>query len=456
MPFRIPWRNFWRIAAGVLGSLLIVGAWPRAQAQHELDAPLGSFERQRTEIMFSQIRAELKSSYYDPTFHGIDMDARFHIYQERLQKAPTLGEAYRTVAAYLSGLQDSHTYFYPPPRNYRIAYGYRMQMVGDKCLITVVRPETDAADKVHTGDEILKLGTYTVNRDDLDSLEYYLNLLAPQPATDLTLRDPSGNIRKVQILASYREGRKVRLMTDPEIWKSTLRREAELHLLRNRWVEQGDVLIWKLPIFISDEHQVGYMMGGGLDHMVALGRKHKVLILDLRGNPGGELPALQELLGGLFDHDVKIAKAVMRKSEKEQVAKTRGRDAFTGQLIVLVDSRTASAAELLARVVQLEHRGVIVGDRTSGSVMESLYHPLSQGGAVLLLYGVSITMANLVMTDGKSLEKVGVTPDVEVLPTAEDLAAGRDPVLAKAAELAGIKLAPAAAGKMFPFEWAPF
>jgi len=50
---------------------------------------------------------------------------------------------------------------------------------------------------------------------------------------------------------------------------------------------------------------------------------------------------------------------------------------------------------------------------------------------------------------------LGVTPDVTVLPTASDLAEGRDPALAKAAELGGLKLDPIAAGKMFPFEWVP-
>ena len=185
-------------------------------------------------------------------------------------------------------------------------------------------------------------------------------------------------------------------------------------------------------------------------------RKHNALILDLRGNPGGAVETLEDIAGYLFDHDVKIADRIGRKQElKPIVAKSRGNGAFGGKLVVLIDSRSASAAELLSRVVELEKRGTVIGDRSSGSVMEARVYDFSQGADTKVYYDLAVTDADLIMKDGKSLEHNGVTPDEIVLPTGDDLAKGRDPALTRAAKLVGLNLSPEAAGKMFPFEWSP-
>lgn len=307
-------------------------------------------------------------------------------------------------------------------------------MIGDRCFVTDVRPDTDAAQKLHAGDQLLSLDGYAVNANDLRQLGYYLNVLAPKKITSLTVRDPEGNARRADVESKVRKG----------YWTGGIVRmemETEQHLLRSRTIEQGRVLFWKLPALIAGE---------GIDHAFALARKHDALILDLRGSFGRDDEVLTSMVGSVFDRDVTIGRKVTRNDEEPWVAKSRGRDAFGGQLVVLIDSGTTSAAEVFARVVQLEHRGTIVGDHSAGSVMESTSHLLNEGPTY---YAVHVSVAKPVMADGQSLEKVGVTPDLIVLPTAADLAVGRDPALARAAELAGVKLDPAA--NMFPFEWAP-
>ncbi len=159
------------------------------------------------------------------------------------------------------------------------------------------------------------------------------------------------------------------------------------------------------------------------------------------------------MVGSLFDHDVKIADIKRRKETKPLLAKTRGNDAFKGQLVVLIDSRSGSAAEMLARVVQLEKRGTVIGDQSAGAVMRSRSYYYEMGVGTITFYGATITDADSIMTDGKSLEHVGVKPDELLLPSAAELTAKLDPVLARAAKLAGVELSAEKAGTMFPIEW---
>jgi C-terminal processing protease CtpA/Prc len=105
---------------------------------------------------------------------------------------------------------------------------------------------------------------------------------------------------------------------------------------------------------------------------------------------------------------------------------------------------------VFARVVQLEKRAFVLGDRSAGMVMEAKFYPHQAALDWLAGYGVSVTDADVLMIDGKSLEHIGVEPDFIVLPTAQDLANRRDPALAKAAGLVGEQLSPEEAGAAFP------
>jgi len=414
-------------------------------AQQKMD----SLDMDRARGMLRDARDAVKKYYYDPKYHGVDLDARYQQFDERIKAAPSLNDGLRMVAAFLSGLKDSHTFFEPPMRPYRLDTGFRMELFGDNAFISRVRPGTDAESKVHPGEQILGYDTYSVNRVDFNDLSYTFNNLMPQLKTQLDLRDPDGNVRRVLVDSKMQQGKKTLDFTGgTDIWQYIRAEENEDHVVRQRYVEMGDIMIWKMPEFFLDDE--------GVDHMFRIVRKHKTLILDLRSDPGGAAVTLERVIGNVFDHEVKIADRIGRKELKPALAKTVGEHAFAGKIIVLVDSQSASAAELFARVMQLENRGTVLGDRTSGSVMEARGYGYSQGLDTIITYGFSVTEADLIMKDGKSLEHVGVTPDEIVIPTGRDLATGQDPVLARAVEVAGGKLDAAQAGKMFPFEWMPF
>jgi C-terminal processing protease CtpA/Prc len=399
--------------------------------------------------MLHRAYEDVKKNYYDPAYHGVDLEAVYHKYDARLDSAQSLNEAFRVIGAFLSALNDSHTFFLPPMRAHRSTSGYTMEMIGDKCLVTHIRPGSDAATKLHIGDQVVSLDGFSVTRHEFLRMEYFLEILSPMQTETLVVQGPSGERRQETIQPMVRTGRVELDLTGRGggVDNFDLMRENEntARLDRERIFESGDVLIWKMPSFSTSREIV--------DSAFSEARKHKVLILDLRGNPGGSVDTLKEALGGVFDHEVTLFKRVSRKDSKPEEIKAKGH-AFTGKLIVLIDSKSASAAELFARVVQIEHRGEVIGDRSAGAVMEARGFDEWIGPETRVFFGFSITSADLIMTDGKSLENVGVTPDEIVLPSAADMAEGKDPVLARAAELAGVKLDPVRAGMLFPFEWA--
>lgn len=434
-----------RLGLRLLMGVCALGTWVSAQATQ----PMPANDLHKVRGMLREGYETVKKSYYDPTFHGVDLDARFKAYDEKLKGASSMNAGLSLVAAFVDGLKDSHTVFQPPAHSYEVDYGYRLNIVGDDVFVSRVKPGTDAEKKVKPGDQLMSLNGGGVGRESFHRMQYLFNVLQPVQQTRLVLRDPAGIERTVQVETKITPGRVVRNLSGAgagiELQDLQQQQEAADHLMRQRHVEQDGVMIWKMPAFVMEK--------GEVDRMFDIARKQRALILDLRGNPGGIVEILKRVVGNAFDHDVQIGVRAGRKGKEPMIAKTKGAGAFTGQLIVLVDSGSASCAELLARVLQLEKRGTVIGDRSAGAVMEALMYPFVQGDPVLIFYGFLVTDADILMKDGRSLESAGVIPDELLLPSGQDMALGRDPVMARAAKLAGLDLDAVAAGKLFPFEW---
>lgn len=149
------------------------------------------------------------------------------------------------------------------------------------------------------------------------------------------------------------------------------------------------------------------------------------LILDLRRNGGGRGIHLSRIAGALLGGNIPLG--TQCDSGSEMPMKTlRLTPHFEGPLAVLIGPATSSAAEITAAAVQDHKRGRLFGRFTNGSVVVARKFDLPDGGNVM------IPVSDFVRVDGRRIEGAGVEPDVWILPTLQDVRAGRDPVLERA------------------------
>lgn len=398
------------------------------------------FERDREVAlrMLKQVKDDLRKHYYDPTFRGIDVEARFAEAEAKVRQSGSINEISQVLADLLLVFNDSHTRFYLPPRAVRVDYGWEMMIVGDAPLIVRVDPKSDAAAKgLARGDRILWLNKFEPSRQNLSWLRYYYRYVRPQSQQRVIVRKPDGTEKVYDIASRTRE---VSVVQFDDFFSEILLTFDFANIWDGRLRSAGpDIRVWRMPSF-GDKRDV--------ERPLKEARGAKALVLDLRGNGGGLVDTLERLASLTFDRPVVVGVETTRKGTVTTKAKP-ARDVFNGRIVAIVDSESASAAEMYARLLQIEKRGVVVGDRTAGAVMTARMFPHVVGIGQVAFYGTSITVGDVRMSDGSTLEHVGVVPDIPVIPTPDDLANGRDPVLARAIAEVGGQMSAEDAGEFY-------
>ena len=409
-------------------AVFFVGQAPQAPPS------ISSYDRGASLTMLHHVKADLKNNYYDKTFRGMDVEAVFDEAEKNLKNATSVNAAVAVIAEVLMRLDDSHTTFVPPDRKTQVDYGWFATMVGDEPYVATVVAGSDAEKKgLAPGDRILAWNRYEVSRKNLWQINYLYRFVRPQQLQRVLVRKPDGTERAYDIASKV----EVRGRMDMDDLFNLI--VQSLSVTDNREVTVGDTFLWRYTSFLDPDE---------VDRVMKKAKKSKSLVIDLRGNGGGNVEALRKLVSQVFDRDIQVAVEKSRKGDKAMVAKGK-KDAFTGPLTVLVDSGSGSASEIFARVVQLEKRGAVIGDRTAGAVMTAQIFPHTVGIDALAFFATSITVGDVRMSDGASLEHVGVTPDEIALPTAADLAGRRDPILSKALAAFGAQVSAEQAGGLY-------
>jgi carboxyl-terminal processing protease len=138
------------------------------------------------------------------------------------------------------------------------------------------------------------------------------------------------------------------------------------------------------------------------------GGKMRAIVFDLRNNPGGLLDQAVSVAGDFISHG-EIVSTRARHPEDSQRWDAKDKD-ITGGLpvVVLINGGSASASEIVAGALQDQRRAVLLGTRSFGKGSVQTVIPLPGNGAMRL------TTARYYTPSGRSIQGLGIAPDVEV------------------------------------------
>jgi carboxyl-terminal processing protease len=154
------------------------------------------------------------------------------------------------------------------------------------------------------------------------------------------------------------------------------------------------------------------------------------LIVDLRGNPGGYLEAAIDMASWFLPTGKVVVKEDFGNAQNQKSYRSKGYDVFNDNLkfVILVDGGSASASEILAGALSEQKKATLIGEKTfgKGSVQELV--------DITPETSIKITVARWLTPNGNSISGQGITPDIVVKRTREDVLAGKDPQLDRAKE----------------------
>lgn len=150
-------------------------------------------------------------------------------------------------------------------------------------------------------------------------------------------------------------------------------------------------------------------------------KKITKVILDLRGNGGGLLSAAQDVSGIWLNNKVVVSER--RQGATTDTLKTGYSAPLEGvTTVVLVDGGSASASEIVAGALNDHNAATLLGEKTYGKGSVQSMEPVGSDGSQL-----KVTIAKWYTPNGKNIDKEGISPDVTVTISEDDITNNRDP-----------------------------
>lgn len=383
---------------------------------------------------FDVVWSTVNERHYDATFGGVDWARVRRDYEPRVRAVKSDAEFYRLLQTMLGELKLSHFQIAPPapetpeitangkplePGAQHGVAGFDLRIVDGKALITRIEPASPAAKaNLRTGfrvlaiddsktDEVLRRSMES-SATERDAVERATRILSAQThgAAGSTLRliyaDEKNVSREVTLtLAPFTGGIAPAFGNFPAVPT-----EFEARRLTNN-IGYIRFNIFVVPLMDRIRTAIREMADA------------PGIIFDLRGNPGG-VGAMAAGIGGLLTKDqFSLGAMQMRTGYLNFIAYPQAKP-FAGKIVVITDELSASTSEIFAAGLQEQGRAYVVGERTAGAALPSIFTKLPSGALFQFAF------ADFKTPKGNLLEGKGVAPDRAIKLTRDSLLANRD------------------------------
>ncbi len=380
--------------------------------------------------MFERVWKEIADHYYDRTFNGVDWNEVHARYKPLVEAAKDNREFYALMSRMTGELHDAHTRFNSPEqwRNIRkqqgVGSGLGLDEIDGRIVVTSIRPDSNAA---HVGIEPGMILRYVDGKPVEERI-----------AEIESTKSESSTTRATRM---FTYSRLLAGPPDSEIKLGLERADGssfETEVRRQVYSSAPNLATDRTPSGNAYIRFDGFQPSITKEFRQALERFRNSpgLIVDLRRNGGGDLGVLVPIAGYFFDKKTLFAKDETRSgkplSEFAGVLRLpldlyvgrSGDQIYSGPVVILIDSRSASSSEVFAAGMQDSQRARIVGSQSCGCVLGIAKPRVMKGGGVLEMSEVLWFSPK-----GRRLEGTGILPDQTVVPTLKSIQAKEDPAL---------------------------
>lgn len=359
--------------------------------------------------LYDQVWRLINIKYVDQTNNSQDWLKWRHKYDNKIL---TNEDAYVAINTMVASLNDPYTKFLDPKEFAEETSsikgslkGIGVQIAVKDGKLTVIAPLEDTpAEKagLKADDEILEIDGKSTKGITVDQ------------AADL-IRGKEGT--SVKLLIKRKD-------TEPKLYTIT-RAEIEVKSISQ-----------KIPENIKMPDNIGYIRlssfisrnaASEFKSILEQGAGKKGFIIDLRANPGGLL-SNAIYISDMFLDDGTIVSTVDRDGYKETQRATRG-VVTRKPVVVLINGGSASASEIFSGAMKDNGRAIIIGEKSFGKGLVQEINKLPYES------GINITIQKYLTPNGTDINKKGITPDIEVKLTEENVKNKDDVQLKKAIEV---------------------